>query len=294
MSLRYPLKTIGEEDDYLMIQIVKYEAPGLTSQAGRSFALQTTADSLGKSKTIETIILPMPQNIQDNNAADWVSGTMNPLQASLTSGGASAVQSNNLLKGIFDAGTSYFDAIGSELSTGTSQSGVAGGFAAAAINQILGQTDLNQVISRSTGQVFNSNAEVLFNGVVLRPAFNFTFDMIPRSNKESIRIKQIIRAFKSNMLAKKNIEASKQGLFVSAPNVFKLSYKSGGSDHPFLHKFKPCALTQMNVNYNASGQYSTYSDATPVHMQLSLQFQELSPIYAEEQEAVPFNEGVGY
>lgn len=294
MSLRYPIKNIGEQDDYLMIQIVEYKAPGLTSQAGRKFALQTSADSLGNSKTIETIILPMPQNIQDNNAADWVSGTMNPLQASLASGGADVIQSKNYLKGIFDKGKEYFGAIGQELTTGSSQSSAAAGFVAAAINQIVGQTDINQVISRQSGQVFNSNAEVLFNGVVLRPAFSFTFDLIPRSNKESLRIKEIIRAFKSNMLAKKNIDSSKTGLFVSAPNVFKLAYKSGGKNHPFLHKFKPCALTQMNVNYNASGQYATYSDATPVHMQLTLQFQELSPIYAEEQEAVPFNEGVGY
>lgn len=294
MSLRYPIKNIGEQDDYLMIQIVEYKAPGLTSQSGKKFALQTSADSLGNSKTIETIILPMPQNIQDNNAADWVSGTMNPLQASLASGGADVIQSKNYLQAIFDEGKDYLGALGQELTTGSSQSSTAAGFVAAAINQIVGQTDINQVISRQSGQVFNSNAEVLFNGVVLRPAFSFTFDLIPRSNNESVRIKEIIRAFKSNMLAKKNIDSSKQGLFVSAPNVFKLAYKSGGKNHPFLHKFKPCALTQMNVNYNASGQYATYSDATPVHMQLSLQFQELSPIYAEEQEAVPFTEGVGY
>ena len=37
----------------------------------------------------------------------------------------------------------------------------------------------------------------------------------------------------------------------------------------------------MGVNYNGSSHYVTYSDATPVHMQLTLYFQELTPIYQE-------------
>jgi hypothetical protein len=69
---------------------------------------------------------------------------------------------------------------------------------------------------------------------------------------------------------------------------------SGGKHHPFLHRFKPCALTQMSVNYNGSAQYATYADATPVHMQLTLQFQELSPIYAEDYETEEGKYGVGY
>jgi hypothetical protein len=85
------------------------------------------------------------------------------------------------------------------------------------------------------------------------------------------------------MTAKKGPQTEKGGgLFIQAPNVFKLQYMSGRNPHPFLHLFKPCALTQMSVNYNGSGQYSTYSDATPVHMQITLQFQELSPIYQED------------
>jgi hypothetical protein len=71
---------------------------------------------------------------------------------------------------------------------------------------------------------------------------------------------------------------------------------SGGTVHPFLHRFKPCALTQMSVNYNGSAQYATYPDATPVHMQLTLQFQELTPIYKESYEELA-NSGdtsVGY
>ena len=235
----------------------------------------------------------MPANIQDNNGADWQSGTMNPIAANLTSAGAEAVLSSNLVGSLFKSGSKFFEKIGGALSTGEGQSAAAAGAAAAGLQAALGQGNINQIISRATGQVFNENVELLFNGVTIRPAFNFTFDMVPRSVDESQMIKKIIRRFKINMTPRKGTpDVNGNGLFVKAPNVFKLQYMSGGKQHPFLHTFKPCALTQMSVNYNGSAQYATYPDATPVHMQLTLQFQELSPIYAEDYKNSDI--GVGY
>jgi len=107
--------------------------------------------------------------------------------------------------------------------------------------------------------------------------------MIPRSKKESEQIKDIIRFFKSEMAAKKGAETgAAAGLFIKSPSVFKLQYMSGGKSHPFLNQFKICALTSMSVNYTGSGTYATYSDATPVHMIMTLAFQELTPIYNED------------
>ena len=54
------------------------------------------------------------------------------------------------------------------------------------------------------------------------------------------------------------------------------------------------ALTNMTVNYTASGAYATYEDATPVHLQMTLQFQELNPIYNEDYDDIPLEKGVGY
>jgi hypothetical protein len=188
-----------------------------------------------------------------------------------------------------------FANINSAITSGEGQQAAAAGTAAAALASALGQGDVNQIISRATGQVFNQNVELLFNGVTMRPAFQFSFDMVPRSKEESDRIKKIIRTFKINMTPQSGRpNESGGGLFVKAPNVFKLEYMNGVKHHPFLHRFKPCALTQMSVNYNGSAQYATYSDSTPVHMQLSLQFQELSPIYAENYDTEEGKYGVGY
>jgi hypothetical protein len=293
--LRYPRNNIGPQDDYFKIQVLEYKPPGLGLKGQNSFALDTSEDALGESiKTSQTtIILPMPANIQDNNGADWQSGTMNPIAANLSSAGAEAVLSSNLVGSLFKSGSKFFEKIGGALSTGEGQSAAAAGAAAAGLQAALGQGNINQIISRATGQVFNENVELLFNGVTIRPAFNFTFDMVPRSVDESQMIKKIIRRFKINMTPRKGTpDVNGNGLFVKAPNVFKLQYMSGGKQHPFLHTFKPCALTQMSVNYNGSAQYATYPDATPVHMQLTLQFQELSPIYAEDYKNSDI--GVGY
>jgi len=296
--LRYPQNNIGPQDDYFKIQVLKYEYPGLNLTGG--FALRTTEEALRQTGSIKrsqaTIILPMPATIQDNNAADWQSGTMNPIAASIANAASSGVLSSNLPASVVKSLGNFVNNITTNIKTGEGQSGVAGATAAAAVQAVLGQGNIDQIISRATGQVFNENVELLFNGVTMRPAFNFTFDMVPRSKEESQIIKTIIRTFKKNMTPQKGTpEVNGGGLFVKAPNVFKLEYMSGGKSHPFLHRFKPCALTQMSVNYNGSAQYATYSDATPVHMQMTLQFQELSPIYAEDyDQSLEGTLGVGY
>lgn len=296
--LRYPINNIRIGDDYLKIRVIEYTAPGFSLTGG--FAQRTTEQALNQNGSIQnslaTIILPIPSNIQDNNAADWTTGTMNPLTSYLGSAGLNAIESNNLLGSLGGSVGQFFTDVGAAVNTGSGQKGLASATAAAAIQAALGQGDINSIVSRATGQVFNQNVELLFNGVTMRPAFTFNFDMVPRSQKESETIKLIIRTFKKNMTPRKGVtDTNGGGLFVKAPNVFKLEYMSGGSIHPFLHKFKPCALTQMSVNYNASSQYSTYPDATPVHMQMTLQFQELSPIYAEDyDQTLEGTIGVGY
>lgn len=295
--LRYPRNNIGPQDDYFKIQVLEYKEPGLGLQGQNSFALNTTEDALRESiKTSKTtIILPMPANIQDNNGADWQSGTMNPIVATLANAASSAVASENVGASILQSIKKFGVNINAVITTGEGQKALQAGSAAAAVQAALGQGNINSIISRATGQVFNENVELLFNGVTMRPAFNFTFDMVPRSTDESAIIKKIIRRFKTNMTPRKGTpDINGNGIFIKAPNVFKLEYMSGGKQHPFLHRFKPCALTQMSVNYNGSAQYASYSDATPVHMQLTLQFQELSPIYAENYDTEEGKIGVGY
>ena len=164
-------------------------------------------------------------------------------------------------------------------------------FGSMAANVFGANTSFEGLLSRSTGQIINPNLELLFTGVALR-SFTFDFNFVPRSGPEGEAVKKIIRMFKKAMSAKTT--SSVNNVLLSAPNVFRLTYKSGSADHPFLNKFKIMALDNMAVNYTASGQYATYDNGTPVHMQMQLSFKELNPIYAEDYDDGVGLEGVGY
>jgi hypothetical protein len=283
---RYPLKNIDKSDDYLQIESYEYLPPGLnlgeTTFAQRSSDDVVNEGGYGTKNIRGTVILPIPEGIQDSNSAGWGSGNMGPMETAAMGVATGIIKG----EGLGDATSvikNLFDKLGAASQTASGQSAVQIGFAAKATQALTGGGDFNQSFSRSTGNVFNSNTELLFSGVSLRSGFSFSFDMVPRSKRESDEIKDIIRFFKSESAAQKGAASGDaSGLFLKSPSVFRLRYMSGGRPHPFLNQFKICALNAMSVNYTASGTYATYSDATPVHMVMTLTFQELTPIYRED------------
>ena len=171
-------------------------------------------------------------------------------------------------------------------------------FAATKAIEALSGTDrdlFGEVLARTTGATFNENVELLFRGVNLRGGLDFSFDLAPRDVKESQEIKDMVLFLKKEMSPRKGTQSGAAGgLFLTAPSVFKIQYMSGGQPHPYLNRFKICALTGLNLNFTSSNTYTTYSDGTPVHMTLNLQFQELTPIYAEDYESGEGQTAIGY
>tara|TARA_B100000035_G_scaffold152452_1_gene129863 strand:- start:401 stop:703 length:303 start_codon:yes stop_codon:yes gene_type:complete len=79
--------------------------------------------------------------------------------------------------------------------------------------------------------------------------------------------------------------ATNQGLtagFIGVPNLCKVSFMKGPGQHPALPVYKICAVTQVDVNYTPDGAYATYSDGSPVAIQLSINFQETKLVFAED------------
>ena len=150
-------------------------------------------------------------------------------------------------------------------------------------------------LSRTAGAAINNNLELLFQGPTLR-SFNFQFRLTPRSQNESNAIRNIIRTFKINMVP----EASQSNLFLNAPRVFDIQYMTtvgGGTRlHPFMNKFKRCALKDFSVNYSPDGQYMTYRDGGMTAYELSMTFAELDPVLANDYEGGVFDtsDGMGF
>ena len=82
------------------------------------------------------------------------------------------------------------------------------------------------------------------------------------------------------------VQRESTGLFLKAPYVFGIQYQKGVSDqdHPSIGKIKDCALQSCVVDYTPLGSYMTFNDekATMVSYNISLQFQEIIPIYWDE------------
>lgn len=297
--LRYPDKAIHDDTDYLQIEVIEYKKLGITPQQDiLSKGLNSSKNNYGEKNLLSTILLPIPQNIQDSNGAGWGEDSLNTLAAYGVGAATDVIESNNYLKGIVDAIKQAAGDLKSLAVSGEGNKLTNTFFASAAANVLGANTSFSGLLARSSGQIINPNTELLFNGVKLR-SFNFSFDFAPRNATEAGQVKEIIRTFKKNMaptttdLKTSKSDISSKGLFLKSPNVFQLTYKSGNSDHPFLNKFVIAALTSMNVNYTGSGTYMTYSDnlKSPVHMKMDLSFQELSPVYSEDYTDVG---GVGY
>ena len=133
------------------------------------------------------------------------------------------------------------------------------------------------LLTRSTGNIMNPNMELLFKKPTLRP-FNFTFKLAPRSSSEAKQVVQIIRLFKQAMAPIK----SASFLFLKSPFTFRLQYLHRSSPHPFLNRFKECALQNLTINYAPEGQYATYGDGVPTVYEMTMQFSELEPVFNDD------------
>ena len=292
LRYRYPQKSIGKDDDYLEISVIQYVPPGL--ETGKSnLKVKTGTEKNSNQRALSTIQLPIPANIGDANQVNWGDDSFNPLAAFAGEQIGNTLKNGNLLKGISDAYSNTVSTGKEVLAKGGGQDLISKYFQSKLVNELGANTSPEGLLSRASGSVLNPNLELLFGGVNLR-SFTFDFDFTPRNLEESNVVKQIIRIFKQSMAPKTGSNTSGAGLFIDAPNIFLLKYKTGSRDHPYLNKFKPCALTGMTINYTGSGSYTTYADKTPVHMKLNLSFTELNPIYNEDYKEIPLSQGVGY
>ena len=308
VSLRYPNNRIEGSTDYLEIKIVEYtpnsklnssikggqaqtkkegkvEGGGLSSSQESTVMgslksgsrMETATSRARKAKPLAYINLPIPQNVGDNNQINWDSDTLNPLQAL----GANLAMTGMTNPGALFAKMKDIKGFGS----------IDDNLRNAILSKLAGSAvGADSLMTRATGQILNPNMEVLFNGPNIR-SFPFQFTFAPRSMSEAQQVKQIIRTIKKHSAPKGD---SGNGFFIKSPDVFILTYKKGGSPHPFLNVFKPMALESISMNYTAGNTYSTFHDGTPTIMQMTLQMQELNPIYSEHYDEGEGLRGVGY
>ena len=257
---------------------------------------RTTGDSV-LGELLGSIFLPMPK-VADVNGVEWgnseltISGLagLGAAEKLIAGTGGSGKDSTDIQKDkdALEALRESLDGQGGRNVAGSSNteflralkvktlSGLAGGLTGSNL-------DADTYLARTSGRVLNPNAEVLFQGPVIRD-FSFSFVMIARSQREGAEIRKIIRFLKLGMAPK-----FRSTTFLKNPDVFILEYRSGNRTLDTVNRFNPggLALQTMSVDYSPNGYWSAYRDSQPVQLKMDLSFTELRPIYEGDQQLTP-------
>ena len=107
--------------------------------------------------------------------------------------------------------------------------------------------------------------------------------MIPKNQDEADMIRNIIFAFKANMLPE-FAGGNRAGRRLIVPNTFDIQYMYVGKTNEYLHNISTCVLQDMSVSYGGD-RYKTFDanndGAPPVEASMSLNFQEMELITRE-------------
>ena len=292
-NLRYPL-TLSGVQDVIKFSILEYSpslakenqkkgGEGLGSAKSRVVTLDKDNPIIVGSKRIGVITLPIPAGISDNNPVGWERGELTQLQS----------EASKLALGFFDNGVAGGEKSLNQTAEQITATNASGESQQAIKSFFLNQAVLNsQASQRAFGAVFNNNAELLFSGPSLRQ-FSFTFLFYPREPPEAIMVRKIIRAFKQSM----SVKRSKTSLLLKAPHTFAIQYMTADQKgklipHPYLNRFKECALTSCNVDYTPENTYMTYNgnEKSMTAYRLSLSFSELEPLFDDEYNQIDNND----
>ena len=285
------------------IQLTSYSKPSNSVRKNKTGfynrEINRAGDSVVGSEFLGSVLLPMPK-ATDVNGVEWG-------KSELTISGIAALGAANMVAGRLanDKGEAALkkeakEALNKERGRneeGTAATEFARAFGVQTVSKLAGaafgtELDADTFLARTGGKVLNPNAEMLFQGPVIRD-FAFSFIMLARSEEEGRQIRKIIRFLKLGMAPK-----FRSTTFLKAPDIFTLHYKNGLGKDDYLrtvNQFNPggLALTTMNVDYSPNGYWSAYRDSQPVAVKMDLNFTELRPIYESDQLKTP-EDSVGY
>lgn len=145
---------------------------------------------------------------------------------------------------------------------------------------IPGAQGARELYEMKQGFIMTNRMELAFKGLPKR-SFQYTFKMIPKSEREANEVRNIVNAFKINMLPEM-VDSSTKRLRV--PNTFDIKYMYVGQENEYLHKISTCVLENMNVTYGGD-RYKTFEanaeGAPPVETTITLNFKEMEQITRE-------------
>lgn len=163
---------------------------------------------------------------------------------------------------------------------GMATMGPVGGLAGAAAVGIADPTGGSiGAISQAMSNPINPAVEVLFSTRHLRE-FVFDFMFAPRNAIESNNLKGIIQTLRFHAAPEINTGATGLGIGATwiPPADFDISFFKHGAENTNLLRINTCVITRMDVDYNPTNLYSTFSNGHPVAVRVTIAFRELVPV----------------
>ena len=281
-GLIYPIDLGLTTQDVIKFSMLKYIPSNVTQGAQGAFGF---ADNKGgvdftHRQILGTVILPIPGGIKDDNRVNWTPNNANALEIALAN-----LALNTIARGQEGATASIkniVDALSGPVGQGETRDAIATAMAGLASG--MG----GQLITRTTGAILNPNMELLFNGPSLR-SFNFQFVLSAREPDEAKMIARIIRFFKQGS----SVKRTEGNLFLKSPHTFRIQYlrrNTSNDDNPFMNRIKEVACTGVSVNYTPQNNYAPFDDGAMTSYGLTLNFQELMPVFDDEYAELGENE----
>lgn len=230
---------------------------GISTAAAVGIPLMVAGTTKRATKRLASAIqLPMPNNIATPYAVDWGGEDTAGLDALMRVPGMLLPGGNRASS---PAGDKIQDAAAAAALTAAGAVGARG-------------------VSAAAGLAVNPKKEMMFTGVDFR---NFTMDYMfyPKNMAEARYVKNIIDLLKFHMYPE--YKSSERFTYVY-PSEFDITFFIGdGKENPWINRIATSVLTSMNVNYTPQGVWATHEDGSPVMIQVTLAFKELSIITKE-------------
>ena len=311
---RWPADQIQASTDYVFFQFGKY-IPPFGKAAGDAMGNLREVDDTGSAKRrgyeasntllkpdagLPGIMLPIPQDLSNTTAAGWQGKSFTGLgRAAVAAAGGGNLNFAQQKAGDW---TGNISALQNSLTTQVLN----------LVPGVGGNLDVNDISGSTQGIVLNPNAELLYDSPELRE-IGMTFKMVPKNANEAATIRTICNTFRKAALPiwggendftgrekvryetgensqaqgateeGGNIQIAKEN-FIQVPSLCKFTFMKGNAPHQWLTQYKPCAISNVVVNYTPDNTYATYSDGSPFATEIRLNFQETKLIFRDEVE----------
>lgn len=313
---RWPIDQIQNTTDYVFFQFGKYIPPfGQEAAEGLNFRGNDEIDppippnrkrhgydaSIARMEVDETfnsIMLPIPQDLSNTLAAGWQGKAFTGMGRAAIA----AVAGGNNAFALQKAGdfSGNIKALQDSLTTNVLN----------LVPGVGGALDVNDISGSARGVILNPNAELLYDSPELRE-IGMSFKMVPKNAEEAYTIRRICQTFRKAALPTwgaagdddftfndnvtyeqngDNSGATARGSegqisgenFIRVPSLCKFTFMKGSKPHGWISQFKPCAISNIVVNYTPDNTYATYNNGSPVATEIRLNFQETKLIFRDD------------